>query len=84
MTTEQIFARLHDLGVTPEQAAAGVRAAAASATPSNVHVIDQSGQPYGSERRCCNRCGAMATPGMWTTPSLDAWNRLPEAQRCKP
>ena len=27
-----------------------------------VHLLDQSGQPYGSERRCCNRCGIMIWP----------------------
>ena len=53
------------------------------AAPSNIHVIDQSGQPYGSERRCCNRCGAMAVPGMWIVHSIAEWNELPEEQRCK-
>jgi hypothetical protein len=24
-----------------------------------VHVLSQDGQPYGSERRCCNHCGVM-------------------------
>lgn len=24
-----------------------------------VHVLSQEGQPYGSERRCCNYCGVM-------------------------
>jgi len=22
-----------------------------------LHIVDQSGQPYGSARRCCNECG---------------------------
>jgi hypothetical protein len=22
-----------------------------------LHIVDQSGQPYGSVRRCCNKCG---------------------------
>ena len=24
-----------------------------------VHILSQEGQPYGSERRCCNHCGIM-------------------------
>jgi hypothetical protein len=24
-----------------------------------IHILSQEGQPYGSERRCCNRCGVM-------------------------
>jgi hypothetical protein len=24
-----------------------------------VHILSQEGQPYGSERRCCNYCGIM-------------------------
>lgn len=53
------------------------------AAPTNVHVIDQSDQPYGSERRCCNRCGAMAVTGMWIVYSIAEWNELPAEQRCK-
>ena len=30
--------------------------------PVVVHLLDQSDQPYGSERRCCNRCGVMLWP----------------------
>lgn len=47
-----------------------------------VHVIDQTGQPYGSERRCCNRCGAMAVPGMQYVESTEEWWALPNDQRC--
>lgn len=43
-----------------------------------VHVIDQSGQPYGSVRRCCNRCGAMASPDMRFVESLDEWRDRPD------
>ncbi len=46
------------------------------------HVIDQAGQPYGSARRCCNRCGQMAVPGMITVDSVAAWERLPPERRC--
>jgi hypothetical protein len=28
-------------------------------TPAVVHILSQQGQPYGSERRCCNHCGIM-------------------------
>lgn len=59
------------------------RADLAAEGPSPVHVIDQSGQPYGSVRRCCNRCGAMAVDGMWIVRSIEEWNELPEWQRCK-
>lgn len=37
-----------------------------------VHILSQEGQPYGSERRCCNHCGAM----IWGTSSpqfVDNW-----------
>lgn len=36
------------------------RAALDSAT----HYMNQDGQPYGSERRCCLHCGIMIWPGM--------------------
>lgn len=29
---------------------------------STVHILTQEGQPYGSERRCCNHCGTMLWP----------------------
>ena len=47
-----------------------------------VHVIDQTDQPYGSTRRCCNTCGALAVPGMQYLTSLEKWQALPEDQRC--
>ncbi len=28
-----------------------------------LHVLSQAGQPYGSERRCCNHCGIMIWGG---------------------
>lgn len=37
-----------------------------------VHILSQEGQPYGSERRCCNHCGVM----IWGTEPpahLDNW-----------
>lgn len=46
------------------------------------HVVDQSGQPYGSVRRCCNQCGAMAVPGMITVGSVAEWWDLPPERRC--
>ena len=51
-------------------------------TQGEMHVIDQSGQPYGSVRRCCNRCGRMADIGMRYVHSIEDWSQLPEAQRC--
>lgn len=41
--------------------------------PVPVHVIDQTGQPYGSVRRCCNMCGVMAMPGMTYVESEAEW-----------
>lgn len=47
-----------------------------------LHIVDQSGQPYGSVRRCCNECGRMCWPGMvgsatrWT----DDWNEWSDAE----
>lgn len=29
-----------------------------------IHLLGQVGQPYGSVRRCCERCGIMITEGM--------------------
>lgn len=41
--------------------------------PDVVHVIDQSDQPYGSVRLCCNRCGAMRTSEMTYVTTISAW-----------
>lgn len=49
-----------------------------------VHVLDQSGQGYGSRQRCCNHCGVMIWPGMGHVPphvdSWDDWQKL--SNRC--
>lgn len=47
-----------------------------------IHVVDQSGQPYGSNRRCCNMCGAMLVNGMHLLDNLSEWWSLPESERC--
>ncbi len=47
-----------------------------------VHVIDQSGQPCGSQMRCCNRCGAMLVNGMMLIDNIAEWSALPESERC--
>lgn len=57
-------------------------AAAPSREPS-LHVIDQSGQPYGSVRMCCNMCGIMATPGIRFVERTEDWYAVPVSQRCK-
>lgn len=46
------------------------------------HVVDQAGQPYGSERRCCNQCGAMVSHGMIIVESVAEWWDLPPERRC--
>lgn len=46
------------------------------------HVMDQTGQPYGSTRRCCNQCGSMAVPGMIIVESVAEWWDLPPERRC--
>jgi hypothetical protein len=56
--------------------------ASAPPRPLLTHVIDQSGQPYGSERRCCNRCGQMVVPGMIVVDSVAEWSDLPPERRC--
>jgi hypothetical protein len=47
-----------------------------------VHILTQEGQPYGSERRCCNHCGVV----IWGSPAPryeDNWNDWYEAtNRC--
>lgn len=50
--------------------------------PRHVHVVDQEGQSYGSVRRCCNRCGLMATGTFMYVNAIADWNRLPAASRC--
>lgn len=37
-----------------------------------VHILSQEGQPYGSERRCCNHCGIMIW-GSDAPPYVDTW-----------
>jgi hypothetical protein len=37
-----------------------------------VHIRSQEGQPYGSERRCCNHCGVMLW-GASSPPYVDNW-----------
>lgn len=61
----------------------GVVRAVASAPPREppLHVIDQSGQPYGSVRRCCNACGLMVHPGMRFVDSMAEW-RASRERRC--
>lgn len=47
--------------------------------PVVVHLKTSRGQPYGSERRCCERCGIM----IWTDPvpiwvdNVEDYNSLP-------
>lgn len=38
-----------------------------------LHLKTQRGQPYGSVRRCCERCGVMIWP---SPPSGEAWTDL--------
>ncbi len=40
-----------------------------------VHVLDQTGQPYGSSRLACNRCGIYVSHGMVFTDNLAEWER---------
>jgi hypothetical protein len=47
-----------------------------------IHLINQIDQPYGSTRRCCNTCGAMATPDMKHFTSMEKWKALPKDKRC--
>lgn len=50
--------------------------------PTGVHVVDQEDQPYGSVRRCCNRCGRMAAGAFAYVDSVTDWNTLPKRSRC--
>jgi hypothetical protein len=34
--------------------------------PIKLHLVTQDDQPYGSVRRCCERCGEMVQPAPWT------------------
>lgn len=46
-----------------------------------LHLRSQQGQPYGSERRCCNNCGVMLWGnGLRYTESESAWATAPD--RC--
>lgn len=42
---------------------------------SRLHLVTQSGQPYGSVRRCCERCGQMCWRGM--KGSAERWTDDP-------
>jgi hypothetical protein len=44
-----------------------------SCFPILVHLKTDRGQPYGSERRCCNHCGIMIW-GMSAPPHVDNWS----------
>lgn len=56
-------------------------------TTEPLHLVTQSGQPYGSVRRCCEVCGRMCWRGMegsakrWTDDP-EAYDRAPD--RCDP
>lgn len=43
------------------------------------HLKTQRGQPYGSERRCCEECGIM----IWGASDI-AWTDLPEVYENPP
>lgn len=57
---------------------------AASAPPREppLHVVDQSGQPYGSVRKCCNMCGLAVSPGMRYVEHAEDWWKTPADERC--
>lgn len=40
-----------------------------------LHFVTQNGQPYGSVRRCCERCGQMCWRGM--KGSAERWTDDP-------
>lgn len=48
-----------------------------------LHIVTQDNQGYGSQRRCCERCGAMCWPGVkgsatrWVT-DWAAWEASPD------
>lgn len=41
-----------------------------------LHLVTQRDQPYGSVRRCCERCGRMCWPGM--PKSATRWTDRPD------
>lgn len=47
-----------------------------------LHIVTQDNQGYGSQRRCCEYCGAMCWPGMqgsaryWTANRVE-WDASP-------
>lgn len=51
-----------------------------------LHIVTQDNQGYGSQRRCCEYCGAMCWPGMkgsatrWITDWV-AWETSPDKCR---
>lgn len=50
-----------------------------------VHVCDQSGQPYGSSRSCCNRCGVMVTDDATFVDNMSDYDAAPNnCSRVKP
>lgn len=54
-------------------------------SPVPVHVLDQSGQPYGSVRKCCNGCGFIITPELILVDTMEDWyKRIDKCTRPRP
>ncbi|WP_415912266.1 hypothetical protein [Neptuniibacter sp. QD37_11] len=42
-----------------------------------LHLITQDNQPYGSVRKCCEKCGAMTEEGMTFTSDHQVYENPP-------
>jgi hypothetical protein len=48
-----------------------------------VHLMTQRDQPYGSARKCCERCGVLVAGNKWFVDEEETFNDLPEGYvRC--
>jgi len=49
--------------------------------PLTLHLMTQRGQPYGSERRCCEQCGLMLVNRPDSFWRSHAWTDQPDQYR---
>jgi hypothetical protein len=86
LTDEECAEVVERLGIDIPKWAEEIRAKVAAAEKQEkLHLKTQRNQPFGSERRCCERCGIMlwgqSGEPPWTS-NPDVWERSPN--KCSP
>lgn len=51
-------------------------------TDTIIHLRTQNDQPYGSQRRCCDRCGTMIWPERFGAEVTPPWTDDPKKATC--